>query len=205
MRAGGPALEVEVRNLELRTSEGPLSSRLPLEAIRVGVSAGDWRAAVRAVGDALVASGATDPAYTDEMVATVEALGPYIVIAPGIALAHARPSPAVKRTGFAIVTLAEPVAFGHETNDPVRLVVGLAAPDDTGHVDALATLADFLADEERQRALLIAPDPSSIAALIHRYEQARRDGTGRTGSESTADRSEPGPEGGQAERSGGIA
>jgi PTS system ascorbate-specific IIA component len=187
-------VEVEVRNLELRETEGaagPLSSRLPLEAIRVGVSAADWRAAVQAVGAALVASGATEPAYTDEMIATVEALGPYIVIAPGIALAHARPSPAVRRTGFAIVTLAEPVAFGHETNDPVRLVVGLAAPDETGHVEALATLADFLADEGRQRALLAAPDPSSIAALIAAYERTRRSG--------------PGPEGGQGERSGGIA
>ena len=38
--------------------------------------------------DALVASGATTPAYTDEMVATVEQLGPCIVIAPGIAPSH---------------------------------------------------------------------------------------------------------------------
>lgn len=73
--------------------------------------------------------------------------------------------------------------------------MGLAAPDDTGHVDALATLADFLADEERQRALLAARDPSSIAALIAAYEAARRDGTASPGE----------PEGGAAERSGDIA
>ena len=68
---------------------GPrLSQLLTAKAIRIGATATDWRAAVRLAGDALVNSGATAPAYTDEMVATVEQLGPYIVIAPGIALAH---------------------------------------------------------------------------------------------------------------------
>ncbi|HWP64033.1 MAG TPA: PTS sugar transporter subunit IIA [Candidatus Binatia bacterium] len=196
-----------MRNLELAATEGPLSSRLPLEAIRVGVTAGDWRAAVRAVGEALVASGATTAAYTDEMIATVDALGPYIVIAPGIALAHARPSAAVHQTGFAIVTLAEPVAFGHTENDPVRIVVGLAAPDEIGHVDALATLADFLADPDRQRALLEARDPAAIHALVLAYERGRDDGAapaparaveGGGGTDTDAADTE-------AERSGGIA
>ena len=59
-------------------SGGPrLTQLLPVDAIRIGETAADWRAAVRLAGDALVASGATTPAYTDEMVATVEQLGPY--------------------------------------------------------------------------------------------------------------------------------
>lgn len=147
-----------------------LSTLLTGDAIRIGSDAGDWRAAVRASGDALVGCGATTPAYTDEMIATVEQLGPYIVIAPGIALAHARPSPAVLRTGMSLVTLATPVAFGHRQNDPVRLVVGLAAPDDEGHVTALATLAEFLTDEDRRTALLSASDPATIRKLIADYE-----------------------------------
>ena len=99
---------------------GPrLSQLLTVTAIHLGATAQDWRAAVRLAGDALVTSGATAPAYTDEMIATVEQLGPYIVIAPGIALAHSRPSPAVHRAGISLVTLARPVDFGHRTNDPV--------------------------------------------------------------------------------------
>ena len=153
-----------------------LSDLLTARSIRIGAHAADWRAAVRVSGDALVSSGATDPAYTDQMIATVEELGPYIVIAPGIALAHSRPSPAVHRTGISLVTLAEPVEFGHRQNDPVRLVVGLAALDDEGHVTALATLADFLADEDRQRALLRAPDPATIVGMIGAYEAAAQTG-----------------------------
>jgi PTS system ascorbate-specific IIA component len=147
-----------------------LSEMIAGDAIRIGVPASDWRAAVRASGDALVASGATEPAYTDEMIATVEQLGPYIVIAPGIALAHARPSAAVHRAGISIVTLAGAVPFGHRQNDPVHLVVGLAAPDDEGHVTALATLAEFLADDELRTALLGAPDAATVRRLIAAHE-----------------------------------
>lgn len=147
-----------------------LSEMIAGDAIRIGVLASDWRAAVRVSGDALVASGATEPAYTDEMIATVEQLGPYIVIAPGIALAHARPSAAVHRAGISIVTLAGAVPFGHRQNDPVHLVVGLAAPDDEGHVTALATLAEFLADGDRRTALLRAPDAATVRGLIAIYE-----------------------------------
>jgi PTS system ascorbate-specific IIA component len=148
-----------------------LTELLPPSAIAIGALARDWRGAVRVAGDALVASGATEPAYTDEMIATVEQLGPYIVIAPGIALAHSRPSPAVRRAGVSVVTLAAPVTFGHRTNDPVRLVVGLAAPDDEGHVTALATLAEFLADDGRQERLLAAPDAATVRDLVAAYEK----------------------------------
>ena len=153
-----------------------LSALLPPEAIRIGAQATDWRAAVRASGAALVASGATTDAYTDEMIATVEQLGPYIVIAPGIALAHSRPSPAVHRAGMSLVTLASPVEFGHRDNDPVRLVVGLAAPDDEGHVTGLATLAEFLSDEARRTALFDAPDAAAVRAMVTTYESERSDG-----------------------------
>lgn len=150
--------------------DAPLSELLPPSAIRIGASADDWRSAVRASGDALVASGVTEDAYTDEMIATVEQLGPYIVIAPGIALAHSRPSPSVHRAGISIVTLAKPVEFGHRENDPVRLVVGLAAPDDEGHVTALATLADFLSDESRREALLTASTAGAVRAMVVDFE-----------------------------------
>lgn len=154
------------------TSGLPLSAMLPTTAIRIGADAADWRAAVRASGEALVASEATEPAYTDEMIATVEQLGPYIVIAPGIALAHSRPSPAVHRAAMSVVTLRRPVEFGHKQNDPVRLVVGLAAPDDEGHVTALASLAEFLSDEERREALIGAASASDVTHMIRTYEEA---------------------------------
>ena len=92
-------------------------------AIILGADASDWRAAVRLAGLALANSGAALPSYADEMIRMIEEHGPYVVIAPGLALAHARPGPAVLADGFAVVTLATPVAFGHPHNDPVSVVL----------------------------------------------------------------------------------
>jgi PTS system ascorbate-specific IIA component len=107
------------------------------------------------------------------MIATVEELGPYIVIAPGIALAHSRPSPAVLHAGMSLVTLARPVEFGHRQNDPVTLVVGLAAPDEEGHVQALSTLAEFLSEDSRRNVLLSAKTPEEIRDLVRAFEGAQ--------------------------------
>ncbi|MGI5347560.1 PTS sugar transporter subunit IIA [Streptomyces sp. CA-250714] len=143
-----------------------LSELLPREAIRLDIPAADWRAAVRAAGELLVTRGTTTDAYTDEMIRNVEENGPYIVIAPGLAFAHARPSPAVRRTGMAWVRLAEPVAFGHETNDPVTLVVALAAADSGAHTAAMAALARLLGDPDTEAALRTAATPEELHRLI---------------------------------------
>ncbi|WP_201724780.1 PTS sugar transporter subunit IIA, partial [Streptomyces antimycoticus] len=123
-----------------------LKDLLPVEAVRLDVRAADWREAIGAAGRLMVETGAATDEYTDEMVANVEENGPYIVIAPGVAFAHSRPSPAVLRTGMSWVRLAEPVEFGHESNDPVTLVVALAAQDSAAHTSAMGSLARLLGD-----------------------------------------------------------
>ncbi|MBO8192477.1 PTS sugar transporter subunit IIA [Streptomyces oryzae] len=147
-----------------------LSELLPREAIRLDVSVADWRSAVCAAGELLVTRGTTTDAYTDEMIRNVEENGPYIVIAPGFAFAHARPSPAVRHTGMSWVRLAEPVAFGHESNDPVTLVVALAARDSGAHTAAMAALARLLGDPETEAALRGAASPEELHRVLARRE-----------------------------------
>jgi ascorbate PTS system EIIA or EIIAB component len=162
------------RSLHSRRNGGvadtSLLALLPETAVRVGVTASDWRTAIRAAGDLLVAAGATTGDYTGEMISTVEELGPYIVIAPGLALAHARPSPAVVRTGLSWAGLAEPVAFGNAQNDPVRLVVGLAAVDRDAHSGSMARLARLLAEPRRFEALKAASAVDEVRRIITAYE-----------------------------------
>src|SRR3989442_13538050 len=165
--------EVTLTSASTEQARPHLSALLPIAAIRLNVPATDWRDAVRASGDALVAGGITTPASTDQVIAHVEQLGPYIVIAPGIALAHARPSDAVLRPGLSWVTLAQPVRFGHKDNVPVTLVVGLAAPDSSSHVQALATLPGLLEDRPRRETRLRAKTPRDVLAAITEYERTQ--------------------------------
>jgi mannitol/fructose-specific phosphotransferase system IIA component (Ntr-type) len=100
------------------------------------------------------------------MLEAVAENGPYIVIAPGIALAHGRPSEAVLEIGLSLVTLAEPVIFGNEANDPVRLVIGLCAIDHSSHIDIMAELATFLGDSSSVNNLLNAVHNDQIRLLF---------------------------------------
>src|SRR5690606_24840595 len=143
-----------------------LGDELTEDAIAVDAHATDWREAVRIAGDLLTSVGTTTAEYTDEMIATVEKLGPYIVLAPGIALAHSRPSPAVLRAGLSWVQLADPVEFGHEKNDPVWLVVALAALDHDGHIELMSSLAAVLGNTPLLAALRDADSPARVLDLL---------------------------------------
>jgi ascorbate PTS system EIIA or EIIAB component len=139
---------------------------LPLDAIELGVSVADWRGAVRAAGDALARSGAATPAYALEMIRMIEEHGPYVVIAPGLALAHARPGPEVLADGLAIVTLREPVAFGHPHNDPVSVVLALAIVSADEHLAAVAALANVFNDSTAITDLAAAGTAESVRAIM---------------------------------------
>ncbi|MFC9881651.1 PTS sugar transporter subunit IIA [Streptomyces libani] len=175
-----------------------LSDLLPVAAVRLDVRAADWREAIRAAGGLLTETGATTGAYTAEMIRNVEENGPYIVIAPGFAFAHARPSPAVHRTGLSWVRLEQPVEFGHASNDPVHLVVGLAAEDSGAHTAAMAALAKLLADPAAARALQEAADPEALRAVL-------AEETGKSGETGAAETSETGVAGERGARPPGGA
>ena len=139
---------------------------LTADAIELGAVAVDWRAAVRVAGDVLARAGIATPAYADEMIRMIEEHGPYVVIAPGLALAHARPGPAVLSDGLAIVTLASPVDFGHPHNDPVSVVLGLAIATADEHLAAVAELANVFNDSTAITDLAAATTVEEIQRIM---------------------------------------
>src|SRR5574341_782958 len=127
-----------------------LKDYLTPDMIALQVRVADWRQAVRAGGELLVKAGKCEVRYVDAMVKAVEEMGPYMVLAPGLALAHARPEDGVKQVGMSIITLATPVEFGSESNDPVKLVISFGGVDNKSHIGMLQELAEFLMDPTNQ-------------------------------------------------------
>ncbi|MFD1947540.1 PTS sugar transporter subunit IIA [Nocardioides aestuarii] len=145
---------------------GTLGELVHDDAVALDVTVDGWEDAVRHAGRLLERVEVAGAAYTQSMIDSVHEKGPYIVIAPGFAFAHARPSEAVLRTGMSWVRLAEPVEFGHDRNDPVTLVVALAAKDADAHQAAMAELATVIADPERKAALDAAATPDEVLELL---------------------------------------
>jgi PTS system ascorbate-specific IIA component len=167
-----------------------LSQLLDLEAICLDETAKDWRAAISLAGQLLERQGAISSEYTQAMIDSVEENGPYIVVAPGFAFAHARPSEAVHRTAMSWVRLARPVEFGHAANDPVTLVVALSAKDQKEHLQAMRTLATLLGSPRTRTALDEARTPEEVLAVLTE-EAPARSGRPATTDEAPAPGAEP--------------
>jgi PTS system ascorbate-specific IIA component len=143
-----------------------LEQALGQGSIKLQQSCVSWRETFELAGLGLVESSRTTSAYTQEMIQAFEELGPYMVIAPGIALAHGRPSEAVLATGLSLVTLSTPVVFGSTANDPVSLVIGLAAVDHDSHIDLMAALSELLMSEDAVNFLLKATNESQVRSYL---------------------------------------
>ena len=120
-------------------SEDNVSFRYPAET---------WEDVIRHGGQLMVDAGFTDPTYTEAMIDVVRDMGPYIVLAPGLAMPHARPEMGAKQVGAALVTLEKPIDFGSPENDPVSVVIFLCAPNKDEHIQLLTDIATLFEDEE---------------------------------------------------------
>jgi ascorbate PTS system EIIA or EIIAB component len=143
-----------------------LADAFGLNSIAIRDSVNDRSEAITIAGELLVASGRAKPEYIQSMLDAIETHGPYIVIAPGIALAHGKPSEGVEQTGLCLLLLKQPIEFKHSQNDPVQLVFGLAAIDHNSHLALMAELAEFLSEPSNVNSLLTCSESSQIRSLL---------------------------------------
>lgn len=141
-----------------------------LNDIELNVPAVDWQDAVVKSGTILVNNGYVTRGYVDAMVQTVKNLGPYIVVAPGLAMPHARSSNGVLRSGISIMTLSGPVEFGNKSNDPVYLLIGLAGSNDDLHLKIMQTIAAVFEDESMLGKITTCRDKAAIAEIFNNVE-----------------------------------
>lgn len=135
--------------------------------IRLKADAENWQQAVTLVGQLLETNGYVEPRYIQATLDAVRTLGPYIVLAPGIAVPHARPEDGALKTGISLVTLSTPVCFGSEENDPVDLLIGLSSVDGKTHIGLFKRMCNFLADDENVAKLRAMEDPQEAADFIN--------------------------------------
>lgn len=141
-----------------------LSQFLNEATIAVKQKAADKDEAIRIAGSLLVRRGSVDSQYVEQMIQSVNELGPYIVISPGIAFAHARPSELVREDCVSMITLAEPVEFGHRKNDPVSVLFVLAARRSDHHLAVMREIAK----------LIIRPDFLQNMARFNTVDELQR-------------------------------
>ncbi|NGP46467.1 PTS sugar transporter subunit IIA [Bacillaceae bacterium SIJ1] len=122
--------------------------------------------AIRESGGLLVASHAVKESYVEAMVKSFEDNGPYIVLAPHIAVPHARPEDGVTEPSVSLIRYREGISFGHKNNDPVHLVFALGASSSDEHLALLKKLTELLGKKENATKFIEANSYEDLTTLI---------------------------------------
>ncbi|WP_195854112.1 BglG family transcription antiterminator [Aerococcus tenax] len=132
----------------------------------------NWKDAISLASKPLLDRDYIKQEYIDTMIQIVEDIGPYIVLVPGIALAHARPENGVNKLGMSLLKLNKPTNFNKEGEDNpdryVSLIFVLAAVDGQAHLDALVQLSKIMDNEESIELINKQKDISSLFEVMNK-------------------------------------
>ncbi len=101
----------------------------------------DWKEAIKMAARPLIEDNSIEELYVNNMIASVEKFGPYIVLADGFALPHASSKEGVNSLAMSLLTLEEEVDL---LGEKVKAFMVLATVDNTTHIKALAELSELL-------------------------------------------------------------
>jgi PTS system mannitol-specific IIA component len=137
----------------------------PESAITIKDRAADWQQAIDFSMEVLLEKNYVTPDYVAAIKQTTQDTGPYYILAPLVAMPHARPECGAKKTALSLTLLQNPVYFG-EHNEPVKLLIGLSAADSDEHIGAIQALSELFCEELEVEALLNANTERQLMGII---------------------------------------
>lgn len=143
-----------------------MSDSIARDCVRTGVRAGTWQDAIRLAAAPLVERGSIEESYVDRMISSVDELGPYIVLMPGFALAHAAPGEDVRVSDLSVALFDDEIFFGSD-NDPVRVVMCLACVDRESHIARLQAVAEKLLDDTFVGRMVACTSEQQLYELVN--------------------------------------
>ena len=129
----------------------------------------DWPQALELCAKPLLDLQVIEPEYVTAIIQQHHTLGPYYVLAPGLAMPHARPEEGAKGLGLSLLTLKQGVSFGAGEFDPVDVIIMLAAPDKNSHIEMISSLAELFSSDTDMAELHQVNTLEEIKTIINRF------------------------------------
>lgn len=108
----------------------------------------EWKDAVHQGVDLLVKNGNCTPDFSIEIIKSVEEFGPYFILMPKLALAHAAPGDYIKENGLSLIVFKNKVKFSELEKHEVNLLFTLAAQDGKSHMDLLVKFVTLFQEDQ---------------------------------------------------------
>ncbi|WP_410506285.1 BglG family transcription antiterminator [Haloimpatiens sp. FM7315] len=143
--------------------------------IKLKVNASNWKEAISEGVKVLENNKCVKRSYYDAIIENLEKGGPYMVVAKGVVLSHASPESGVLKLSMSLITLKEPVDFGDDFKEGVRIIVTLAATDKESHLKVLAQLMKLFHEKKDLKKLKESSTKEKALDIINKYSDKNID------------------------------
>jgi len=161
----------ELRNASLSSNSNNSSkSNLMQMLYRYGVfintdSNVKWEDAIKFTSQSLIKQGCINDGYVDKMIKLVNEYGPYIVISPRIAIAHAQMEDNVKELGLALTVFPKGLILGKNS---VQFLFVLATPNQIDHLHILQNIISLSESSNTMDDVLKSSSENEILDIINK-------------------------------------
>ena len=139
------------------------------ENIELKLNCKDWKDAIRKAGSILINHGDVTEKYIENIIDKTDELGAYMVIAPGICLAHTDMPDEITRTSMSLINLKYPIKFNSEFNDPVKLILTFATKDKESHLNSLLEFMTILNNAKDLDRLINTSNKDEVIEILKKY------------------------------------
>lgn len=158
-------LEIEGSTLKLKGLAEFLQETPPL-IVHTPCS---WQEAIWKAGAPLLQKGMIEKKYLDTIIFQIQYYGPYMFIAEGVVLAHAKPEDGVSQLGVGFAVFKEAIPFTESQG--ANIIITLATKDQESHLRVLKDIMDvFVEDSDKRIEELVAiSDEEAVIKCLQSY------------------------------------
>ncbi len=117
----------------------------------------------------LLEQGKIEPSYLEAIKTKHQEIGAYYVLAPKIAMPHARPEDGVNEAALQITVFKHGVNLESEDNGDVYFAVTLAAMDSDSHIQTIMALSELFQNDDDIDAIIAAKSETEVADILKKY------------------------------------
>lgn len=126
-------------------------------------------AALELTCSSLIDNGKVKPSYLEAIKQKHKEIGAYYVLAPKIAMPHARPEDGVNEASLQVTVFKNGVDLESDDNGDVYFSITLAAMDSDSHIQTIMALSELFQNDEDIDAIIAADNQSEIASILKKY------------------------------------
>ncbi|WP_353499692.1 PTS sugar transporter subunit IIA [Vibrio sp. CB1-14] len=117
----------------------------------------------------LLEQGKVEASYLEAIKEKHKEIGAYYVLAPKIAMPHARPEDGVNKAALQVTVFKNGVDLESEDNGDVYFSITLAAMDSDSHIQTIMALAELFQNEDDVDAIIAAESKAEIIEILKKY------------------------------------